>query len=186
MEDIKWTRLEQVLNAFADEVIEKAKENLANNNTNATGQLSQSMDMDKDKRVNIEEDRFQVFIALEDYWKDIEYGTGPSHVKEGVDDFNVVHLGVQHSGEPRAQYWPPIDAIRNWVSNKPGVPKDDAFAYAVKGKIHRDGIEPKPFLEPAIEFVLPRYEDLINQAIEEDVSNFVLELVEKEMRDIFS
>ena len=173
MEDIKWTRLEQVLNAFADEVIAKAKENLANNNTNATGQLSQSMDMDKDKRVNIEEDRFQVFIALEDYWPYLEYGTGPSHVKEGVDDFNVVHLGVQHSGEPRAQYWPPIDAIRNWVSNKPGVPKDDAFAYAVQGKIHRDGIEPKPFLEPAIEFVLPRYEDLINQAIEDDVDEWV-------------
>lgn len=186
MEDIKWTRLTEVLNEFADEVIKKARENLSNNNTNATNQLSNSMDMNKDERVNIEEDRFQVFIALEDYWKDIEYGTGPSHVKEGVDDFNVVHLGVQHSGEPRAQYWPPIDAIRNWVTNKPGVPKDDAFAYAVKGKIHKEGIKPKPFLEPAIEFVLPRYEDKINQAIEEDVSNFTLELVEKEMRDIFS
>lgn len=173
MKDIKWTRLEQVLNAFADEVIAKAKENLANNNTNATGQLSQSLDDYKDQRVKIEEDRFQVFIALEDYWKYIEYGTGPSHVKEGVDDFNVVHLGVQHSGEPTAQYWPPIDAIRNWVSNKPGVPKDDAFAYAVQGKIHRDGIEPKPFLEPAIEFVLPRYEDLITQAIEDDVDEWV-------------
>jgi len=173
MEDIKWTRLEQVLNAFADEVIAKAKENLANNNTNATGQLSQSLDDYKDQRVNIEEDRFQVFIALEDYWKYIEYGTGPSHVTEGVDDFNVVHLGVQHGGEPRAQYWPPIDAIRNWASNKPGVPKDDAFAYAVQGKIHKEGIKPKPFLEPAIEFVLPRYEDLISQAIEDDVDEWV-------------
>lgn len=173
MEDIKWTRLEQVLNAFADEVIAKAKENLANNNTNATGQLSQSLDDYKDQRVNIEEDRFQVFIALEDYWKYIEYGTGPSHVTEGVDDFNVVHLGVQHGGEPTAQYWPPIDAIRNWASNKPGVPKDDAFAYAVQGKIHKEGIKPKPFLEPAIEFVLPRYEDLISQAIEDDVDEWV-------------
>lgn len=173
MEDIKWTRLEQVLNAFADEVIAKAKENLANNNTNATGQLSQSLDDYKDQRVKIEEDRFQVFIALEDYWKYIEYGTGPSHVKEGVDDFNVVHLGVQHSGEPTAQYCPPIDAIRTWMTNKPGVPKDDAFAYAVQGKIHKEGIEPKPFLEPAIEFVLPRYEDLISQAIEDDVDEWV-------------
>lgn len=173
MEDIKWTRLEQVLNEFADEVIMKARENLAANNTNATGQLSQSLDDYKDQRVKIEEDRFQVFIALEDYWKYIEYGTGPAHVAEGVDEFNVVHMGVQHSGEPRAQYWPPISAIREWVSNKPGVPKEDAFAYAVQGKIHRDGIEPKPFLEPAIEYVLPRYEDLINQAIEDDVDEWV-------------
>lgn len=173
MNDIRWAHLEAVLNAFADEVIAKAKENLANNNTNATGQLSQSLDDYKDQRVNIEEDRFQVFIALEDYWKYIEYGTGPSHVTEGVDDFNVVHLGVQHGGEPTAQYWPPIGVIKTWVSNKPGVPKDDAFAYAVQGKIHKEGIEPKPFLEPAIEFVLPRYEDLISQAIEDDVDEWV-------------
>ena len=184
MEDIKWTRLTEVLNEFADEVIEKAKENLDNNGSNASKNLYNTLGAERE--IEITDDHFSVKIGIEDYAWYLEYGTGPSHVKEGVDDFNVVHLGVQHSGEPRAQYWPPIDAIRNWVSNKPGMPKDDAFAYAVQGKIHRDGIEPKPFLEPAIEFVLPRYEDLINQAIEEDVSNFILELVEKEMRDIFS
>lgn len=177
MDDIKWINLERVLNEFADEVVAKARENLADNNGNATGQLSQSMDNDRDKRVKIEDDRYQVFIALEDYWTFSEYGTGPSHVTEGVDEFNVLHMGVQHTGEPRAQYWPPIDAIRNWVQNKPGVPKEDAFAYAVQGKIHKEGIKPKPFLEPAIEFVLPRYEELINQAIEEDVENWIKEAI---------
>lgn len=173
MEDIKWTHLEQVLNEFADEVIAKARENLDNNGSNATGQLSLSMDENADQRVKIEDGRFQVFLALADYWKYVEYGTGPSHVTEGVDEFNVLHLGVQHGKEPRAQYWAPIGVIKEWVANKPGVPKDDAFAYAVQGKIHNEGVEPKPFLEPAIEFVLPRYEELIDQAIQDDVQEYI-------------
>ena len=173
MEDIVWNNLERVLNDFADAVIQKARENLEKNGTNATGALSQSMDQNKDERVKIEEDRYQVFIALEDYWKYIEYGTGPAHVKEGVDEYNVVHLGVVHGGEPRAQYWPPIGVIRNWVNVK-GIGGDESTPYAVQGKIHRDGVEPKPFLEPAIEETLPRYEDAINEAIEADVEAYVL------------
>lgn len=172
MEDIEWNNLERVLNEFADAVIQKAKENLSKNGTNATGALSQSMDQNKDERVKIEEDRFQVFIALEDYWKYIEYGTGPAHVKEGVDEYNVIHLGVQHGGDKRPQYWPPIGVLRNWVNVK-GLGGDRDLPYAVQGKIHRDGIEPKPFLEPAIEETLPRYEDAINQAIEDDVDAYV-------------
>lgn len=169
--NIEWTHLRETLYSFAEDVISKARENLADNGSNATYNLSNTLG--EDIVIDIDDDHFSVKISIADYAWYIEYGTGPSHVKEGVDDFNVVHLGVQHSGEPTAQYWPPIDAIRNWVSNKPGVPKDDAFAYAVQGKIHKEGIKPKPFLEPAIEFVLPRYEDLITQAIEDDVDEWV-------------
>lgn len=182
MDDIKWTNLRKVLEEFADEVIRKARENLANNGTNASGELSRNMD----KEIRIEDDRFQVFLALEDYWKYIEYGTGPSHVKEGVDEFGVVHLDVQHGLERRQQYWPKISAIKEWVSVKPGVPKDDSFAYAVKGKIHNEGIKPNPFLEPAIEYVLPRFEERITEAIEMDVQDYIEGSVEDAMNDALS
>ena len=174
MEDIKWIHLEAVLNEFADEVIAKARENLDNNGSNATGQLSLSMDENADQRVKIEDGRFQVFLALADYFKYVEYGTGPSHVTEGVDEFNVLHLGVQHGKEPRAQYWAPIGVIKEWVANKPGVPKDDAFAYAVQGKIHAFApLFLQILQEPAIEFVMPRYEELIDQAIQDDVEEYI-------------
>lgn len=176
MEDIKWENLERVLNEFADAVVQKARENLERNGTNATGALSQSLDDHRDERVKIEEDRYQVFIALEDYWRYIEYGTGPAHVKEGVDEFNVLHLGVQHTGEPRAQYWPPIGVLRTWANVK-GLGGDESFPYAVQGKIHKEGVEPKPFLEPAIEETLPRFEDAIREAIEADVEAYVKEAI---------
>lgn len=161
MDDIKFNNLERVLNEFADEVIMKARENLDANGSNATHQLYDNLD----KEVKIDDDRMQVFLALEDYWKYLEFGTGPAHMAEVI--------GETPQAEPRAQYWPRIEPLKEWVANKPGVPKEDSFAYAVQGKIHKEGIEPKPFLEPAIEYVLPRYEDLINQAIEDDVDEWV-------------
>lgn len=171
MNEIRWTHLEAVLNEFIDEVIAKARENLDNNGSNATKNLYNTLG--EERQVEITDDHFSVKIGIEDYAWYIEYGTGPSHVTEGVDEFNVLHMGVQHGKEPRAQYWAPIGVIKEWVANKPGVPKDDAFAYAVQGKIHKEGVEPKPFLEPAIEFVLPRYEELINQAVQDDVEEYI-------------
>lgn len=161
MEGIKFTNLERVLNDFADEVIAKARENLDANGSNATHQLSDNME----KEVKIEDDRMQVFIALEDYWKYLEFGTGPAHMAEVI--------GVDPQAEPRAQYWPRIGPLKEWVANKPGVPKEDSFAYAVRGKIHKEGAKPHPFLNPAIEYVLPRYEQLFTEAIEQDVQDYL-------------
>lgn len=161
MADIEWNNLTRVLNEFADEVIMKARENLDENNSNATHQLYDTMD----KEVIVDEDRFQVFIALEDYWTFLEYGTGPSHLRE--------EIGGPLTPDPRQQYWPKIGPLKEWVQNKPGVPKEDGFAYAVREKIHKEGATPHPFLTPAIEYVLPRYEELIGQAVEQDVNDFL-------------
>lgn len=161
MDDIKFNNLERVLNEFADEVIMKARENLDANGSNATHQLYDNLD----KEVKIDDDRMQVFLVLEDYWKYPEFGTGPAHMAEVI--------GVTPQAEPRAQYWPRIEPLKEWVANKPGVPKEDSFAYAVQGKIHASGATAHPFLNPAIEYVLPRYEDLFAQAIEQDVEDYL-------------
>lgn len=160
--DIKWTTLDRVLNEFADRFIELARENLDKNNTNASNTLYGSFD----KIIDIGEDHFTVSISLEDYWKYIEEGTGPAHLPDA-----------------RAQYWPKIGPLKEWVSIKPGVPKDPGFAYAVRWKIHEEGTQPQPFFEPAKERTIRDFEMRINLAIEEDVSNYILEIVEKGMKD---
>ena len=95
--DIKWTNLTGVLERFADRFMELARRYLQDNGTNASGELSQSLD----KIIEIGEDSFSVKISLADYWKYVEEGRGPGK-------------------------FPPPPAIRNWIEVKPVQPYPDA------------------------------------------------------------
>ena len=166
--NIKWLNLERVLNEFADAVIERARQNLDENNTNASHNLYDTME----KIVNIpdEEGFYTVSISLADYWRYVEEGTGPQHIPDARD-----------------AYWPKLEPLKNWVSIKPGVPKDPAFAYAVRGAIrfgtkdHPPGTKPHPFFKKAVDEVLAFYDPLIEKAIEDDIYDFIDETVIKEM-----
>ena len=166
MEDIKWTRLTEVLNEFADAFIENARNNLDANQSNASYNLYNSFE----KVIEVGEDYFKVSISLADYWQYLENGRGPGK-------------------------FPPVDKIKEWIEVKPvnptplsngKTPSVEQLSFLISRKIANEGTEGKPFFEPAKEQTIREFEDKINQAIEEDVSNFILELVEKEMRDIFS
>ena len=166
MEDIKWTRLTEVLNEFADAFIQNARNNLDANQSNASYNLYNSFE----KVIEVGEDYFKVSISLADYWQHVENGRGPGK-------------------------FPPADKIKEWIEVKPinptplsngKTPSVEQLSFLISRKIANEGTEGKPFFEPAKEQTIREFEDKINQAIEEDVSNFVLELVEKEMRDIFS
>lgn len=166
MEDIKWTRLTEVLNEFADAFIENARNNLEANQSNASYNLYNSFE----KVIEVGEDYFKVSISLADYWQHLEKGRGPGK-------------------------FPPVDKIKEWIEVKPinptplsngKTPSVEQLSFLISRKIANEGTEAQPFFEPAKEQTIREFEDKINQAIEEDVSNFILELVEKEMRDIFS
>lgn len=166
MEDIKWTRLTEVLNEFADAFIQNARNNLEANQSNASYNLYNSFE----KVIEVGEDYFKVSISLADYWQYLENGRGPGK-------------------------FPPVDKIKEWIEVKPvnptplsngKTPSVEQLSFLISRKIANEGTEGKPFFEPAKEQTIREFEDKINQAIEEDVSNFILELVEKEMRDIFS
>lgn len=166
MEDIKWTRLTEVLNEFADAFIQNARNNLEANQSNASYNLYNSFE----KVIEVGEDYFKVSISLADYWQYLENGRGPGK-------------------------FPPVDKIKEWIEVKPvnptplsngKTPSVEQLSFLISRKIANEGTEGKPFFEPAKEQTIREFEDKINQAIDEDVSNFILELVEKEMRDIFS
>ena len=166
MEDIKWTRLTEVLNEFADAFIQNARNNLDANQSNDTYNLYNSFE----KVIEVGEDYFTVSISLADYWQYVENGRGPGK-------------------------FPPVDKIKEWIEVKPinptplsngKTPSVEQLSFLISRKIANEGTEGKPFFEPAKEQTIREFEDKINQAIDEDVSNFILKLVEKEMRDMFS
>lgn len=166
MEDIKWTRLTEVLNEFADAFIQNARNNLDANQSNASYNLYNSFE----KVIEVGEDYFKVSISLADYWQYLEKGRGPGK-------------------------FPPVDKIKEWIEVKPinptplsngKTPSVEQLSFLISRKIANEGTEGKPFFEPAKEQTIREFEDKINEAVEEDVSNFILELVEKQMRDIFS
>ena len=161
--DIAWNKLIEVLNAFADEVISTARQNLDANNTNASRTLYDSME----KIVEVGEDYYKVSISMADYWNFVESGRGPGK-------------------------FPPPPAIRNWIEIKPVTPTPgvdgrtptvEQLTFLIGRKIAQEGTTPQPFLQPAVDAVLAKYEERIASAIDEDVSNYILELVEKKMRD---
>lgn len=167
MMDITWTHLEKVLYQFVDRFKELAKQNLEKNNTNASGNLRDSLD-ELVKNVEIGEDWYSVKVSLADYWTYVEEGTGPGHLPDA-----------------RSQYWPKIEPLKEWVSIKPGVPKDPGFAYAVRWKIHEEGTEPQPFVAPAKEEAIRQFSQAIDDAIAQDVDEWIERIVEDGMRSAF-
>jgi hypothetical protein len=157
--DIKWTNLERVLNDFAYRFIELARQNLNDNNSNASHELYNSLE----KIVEIGEDSFSVKISLADYWQFLEHGRGPGK-------------------------FPPPPAIRNWIEVKPvqpypdsrgRIPTVDQLTFLIGRKIAEEGTEPQPFFEPAKEQAVREFSTAIDKAIEADVDEYVEECVVK-------
>lgn len=162
MEDIKWTTLERVLNEFADTFIQNARDNLQANNSNASYDLYNSFE----KIIEIGEDSYSVKVSLEDYWYYVNNGRGPGK-------------------------FPPPDKIRNWIEVKPvdiqplngKTPTVDQLTFLISRKVAKEGTEGNKFFDEAKERTIRDFEMRINLAIEEDVSNYILEIVEKGMKD---
>lgn len=161
--DITWNHLTKVLNDFAVYFIELARQNLTNNNSNASYDLYNSFE----KIIEVGEDYFSVKISLEDYWKYLEEGRRPGK-------------------------YPPPEAIRTWIELKPVTPQPDLngrtpsvqqLTFLISRKIAERGTKAQPFFEPAKEQAIRDFSEKIDQAIDEDVSDYILEVVEKGLKD---
>lgn len=161
--DIKWTSLERVLNEFADRFIQNARDGLQADGSIATGELYDSFE----KIIEIGEDYYSVKISLADYWEYVNNGRRPGK-------------------------FPPPPAIRNWIEVKPvnpyplpngKTPSVEQLTFLISRKIANEGIEPTNFFDKAKEQTIRDFEQRIDLAIAEDVSNFVIEIVETGMRN---
>lgn len=139
---------------IAIEFCEELKAKLKANGSIASGNLSNSI-----KGLVKQNGKYVVIsISLEDYWKYVENGTKP--------------------------HWPPVDAIKKWISVKPILPRPlksgklptkDQLAYLIGRKISKTGTKPKPFLYNTIkdfDLVGKVYNEvltLINKQLEKDL-----------------
>lgn len=161
--DIKWTTLERVLNEFADQFIQNARDGLQADNSIATGELYDSFE----KIIEIGEDYYSVKISLADYWEYVNNGRKPGK-------------------------FPPPPAIRNWIEVKPvnpyplpngKTPSVEQLTFLISRKIANEGIEPTHFFDEAKEQTIRDFEQRIDLAIAEDMSNYIMEIVESGMKD---
>lgn len=144
------TTIQDITNNFCNEL----KNRLAENKTNATGDLSNSIK----GLVKYDGKYLTVSIRLNEYWRYIENGTKP--------------------------HFPPIDAIKKWISVKPVLPRPlkngklpttNQLAYLIGRKIAKKGTLPQPFLKPTLtdfDLVGKVYNEvvnLINKQITEEI-----------------
>lgn len=99
---------------------------------------------------------YEVVLNLQDYWKYVEEGTRP--------------------------HWPPISAIAHWVQIKPVIPRPDekgnipsqqSLAFLISRKIAEKGTQGTHDLKETTDALLGYYEDLIKEALERDVFDYI-------------
>lgn len=154
MREIQWDNLRRVLERYADAWIKNAEANLMENDSNASGQLQRSMKLDK---IVIDEKQMRVTVELEDYWYYVENGR-------------------------KAGKMPPIQPIIEWIENKPVPPKVEGLtvkqqAYAIARGIGKNGTQPRPFFNKAVEQTWKQFKDEIAEAVQTDVNDYIEQIV---------
>lgn len=139
---------------ITDDFVVELKNRLKANDSNASGTLSNSL-----KGIVKQNGKYIVIsIQLEDYWQFVENGR-------------------------KAGKYPPISAIRKWISVKPVLPRPtksgklpttNQLAYLIGRKISKVGIKPNPFLKPTITDF-----DLVGKIYDE-----VTNLLNKQLEDL--
>lgn len=147
---VEFPNLERVLEEYAVEVRNKYQDSLIRNDRIATGNLLNTVEYEVVRDGNT----YRVSLILEDYWCNVENGLKP--------------------GE-----WPSMDAILNWIKVKPVLPTPDSFgriptleslAFYIQRKIGEEGTEGTHDLDNAVNAIWPSFEERIQEAIEQDVT----------------
>lgn len=168
MEELTWNHLKEVLEQFGAYFVERAKQNLLQDGSNASGNLTNSIVF----HVDVTETHYEVTVELEDYWYYVENG--------------------RKSGK-----FPPLDKIKEWIEIKPVLPHVmtlkngktvlptvDQLAYLIGRKIANEGTQGTGFFSEAKEDAIKRFELAIEYAIREDLDEYIGKLVEELPEDL--
>lgn len=149
--------LTQVLEELGREVAEQYKNNLRESgHSTRPDHLINSITTS----VVVDDKAYKVVMQLNEYWKYLENGTEP--------------------------HWPPVDAIRSWISYKPVLPRPgrdgrlptpNQLAYLIGRKIAREGTTGTHDFEEARDETVARWEQRIRAALVEDVRAWLTAIV---------
>lgn len=154
---IDFTELQQVLHAYAKEAEEIYKYQISLGGKNASRKLIDNVK----SKVVVNEQSYEVFLNLQEYWKYVEAGRKPGK-------------------------FPPVGAILKWISVKPIIPRPDAdgnipspkqLAFLIGRKIEQEGIEPFPALEATKDDLNKIYRGRLSAALGHDVSNYIRKIL---------
>lgn len=149
--------LTQVLEELGREVAEQYK-----NNLRESGHATQPDHLINSitTAVVVDDKAYKVVMQLNEYWKYLENGTEP--------------------------HWPPVDAIRSWISYKPVLPRPgkdgrlptpNQLAFLIGRKIAREGTTGTHDFEKARDETVARWESRIRAALVEDVRMWLSAIV---------
>lgn len=149
--------LTQVLEELGREVAEQYKNNLRESgHSTRPDHLINSITTS----VVVDDKAYKVVMQLNEYWKYLENGTEP--------------------------HWPPVDAIRSWISYKPVLPRPgkdgrlptpNQLAFLIGRKIAREGTTGTHDFEKARDETVARWESRIRAALVEDVRMWLSAIV---------
>lgn len=143
---IEYTHLKEAMEAYGWEVTRRYRSALASKGIDATTKLSSTAHPMLRQTGGI----FTLYLALQDYWKYVEYGT---------------RAAAGHAQGNR----PPVAPFVAWIRAK-GIPyKGNSplpLAYAISHKVWKTGTVPKNVLGPCtydVEMVAQRFQDAAEQ-----------------------
>lgn len=149
---LQFTRLYDLLGRLAEEVRTKYISNLEESGHYASGNLVSTMTAE----VEVKGTTFTAVLNLLEYWQWVEKDTLP--------------------------HFPPYQAILNWVAIKPVLPRPDdkgriptpeQLARKIQFAIGMNGTEGTHDLERAEGEILPRYEELLLDALQRDTLEYI-------------
>lgn len=193
---IEWTHLRQVLEEFAQFFIDTARGNLSKNHSYASGTLADSMSY----KIEIEDNRFAVYIELESYWDYLENGRRAGKqppvykIYEWAKDKGIkptpytpsvesLSYAIQKIIKKKKGYAPPRKELQKWIEKKgimpqARIPSMMSLAWAISKSIGKKGTTPHPFFEPAKKEAIAHYENAIADAIREDLETYLKKQLE--------
>lgn len=147
---VDFPNLERVLEEYAVEVRNRYQDNLIRNDRIATGNLLNTIEYE----VVRDGSTYRVSLILADYWYNVENGQEPGTYVE-------------------------IDDLVKWIKVKPVLPTPDRFgriptpetlAFYIQSKIEEKGTEGTHDLDNAVNAIWPSFQERIQEAIEQDVT----------------
>lgn len=155
---MEFRHLQEVLERYGEYLRERARQNILEDGSNASGDLVNSIEFQVESSNGV----FEVSIELLDYWKYLNYDTKP--------------------------HFPPMAAIEKWIQIKPVLPEVrngveptvKQLAYLIARKISREGTEGTHFFDRAKEEALDKFilaiEYAVSEDLEEEVNTLLLPL----------
>lgn len=140
----------QFLNDFGKELADKYQINLAKDDAVESGKLINSIKYIFNKNNT----SFEISMEMAEYWKYVE------------------------NGRKRGKF-PPISAIREWVSVKQVMPRpyngklptENQLAFLIARSIANKGIRPRPIFHDTLDDVIKDFENGLEDAFTKDLEN---------------